>query len=231
MTTQQKPIELYYSATPNGRKITIMLEELGVTYNLNYIHISKGEQFRPEFLAISPNNKIPAIVDPEGPGGEPISIFESGVILMYLGEKFGRFYPKADWRARLEVDQWLVWQVANFGPFLGQASHFLHDAPTREPYATERYVKEANRLYRVLDTRLAGRECVAGDYSIADIAIFGWANRWHRHGIDIEAFPDFKRWYEKVLARPAVQRALAITAPAKLAEAPKEPEKALPGER
>jgi GST-like protein len=212
MTTQHQPIELYYSATPNGRKITIMLEELGVPYNMNYVRISRGEQFRPEFLAISPNNKIPAIVDPEGPGGAPISIFESGAILKYLGTKFARFYP-ADWREQVAVDEWLFWQVAGFGPLLGQASHFLHDAPAKEPYAMQRFSNEAHRLYRVLDTRLAGRDYVAGDYSIADIAIFGWALRNHRHGVELAEFPNVVGWMERIGKRPAVKTALAIPEP------------------
>ena len=213
MTTQTQPIELYYAATPNGRKATIMLEELGVPYALNYVRISRGEQFRPEFLAVSPNNKIPAIVDPEGPGGAPLAIFESGAILKYLGTKFSRFYP-ADLRAQAEVDQWLFWQVAGFGPMLGQAAHFLHDAPTREAYAVQRFSNEAQRLYRVLDTRLVGRDYVAGEYSIADIALFGWATRNHRHGIDIAAYPNSAAGLDRGGARPAVQRALAIPEPA-----------------
>jgi len=212
MTIQHKPIELYYSATPNGRKITIMLEELGAPYNMNYVRISRGEQFTPEFLAISPNNKIPAIVDPEGPGGEPISIFESGAILKYLGTKYGRFYP-ADARAQIRVDEWLFWQVAGFGPLLGQAAHFLHDAATREAYAVQRFTNEAHRLYRVLNTRLKARDYVAGDYSIADMAIFAWALRNHRHGIDIAEFPDVVDWIERIGARPAVSKALAIPEP------------------
>lgn len=212
MTTQHQPIELYYSATPNGRKITIMLEELGVPYNMNYVRLGRGEQFKPEFLAISPNNKIPAIVDPEGPGGRPISIFESGAILKYLGTKFGRFYP-AETRAQVQVDEWLFWQMAGFGPMLGQANHFLNDAPTREPYAIQRFTNEAHRLYRVLNTRLDGRDYVAGDYSIADIAIFGWAIRNHRHGIDIAEFPNAANWIARIGERPAVKTALAIPEP------------------
>jgi GST-like protein len=212
MTTLRQPIELYYSATPNGRKITIMLEELGVRYNLNYVRISRGEQFRPEFLAISPNNKIPAIVDPEGPDGAPISIFESGAILKYLGTRFSRFYP-AEMRAQVEVDQWLFWQMAGFGPMLGQAAHFLHDAPDKDSYAVRRFSSEAHRLYRVLDTRLQGRDFVAGDYSIADIAIFAWALRNHRHGIDINEFANVVEWMERIGARPAVKTALAIPEP------------------
>ena len=212
MTTQQQPIELYYSATPNGRKITIMLEELGARYNLNYVRISRGEQFRPEFLAISPNNKITAIIDPEGPDGAPISIFESGAILKYLGTRFSRFYP-AEMRAQVEVDQWLFWQMAGFGPMLGQAAHFLHDAPDKDSYAVRRFSNEAHRLYRVLDTRLQGRDFVAGDYSIADIAIFAWALRNHRHGIDINEFANVVEWMERIGARPAVKTALAIPEP------------------
>lgn len=209
MTTQHQPIELYYSATPNGRKITIMLEELDVPYNLNYVRLGRGEQHKPEFLAISPNNKIPAIVDPEGPGGAPISIFESGAILKYLGSKFDRFYPTEP-REQVQVDEWLFWQVGGFGPLLGQALHFLHEAPASDPYGIERFTKEANRLYRVLDTRLEGRRYVAGDYSIADIAIFCWAIRNHRHGVDIAEFPNIVDWIERIGERAAVKAALAI---------------------
>lgn len=219
MTKQHTPIELYSSSTPNGRKITIMLEELGVPYHLNYIRISRGEQFRPEFLAISPNNKIPAIVDPEGPGGEPISIFESGAIMKYLGLKFGRLYP-TDPRRQVKVDEWLFWQVGGFGPFLGQAHHFIHDAAEKIPYAIKRYKDEAARLYRVLDKQLEGREFVAGDYSIADIAIFGWANRHERHQIDLADYPNVNRWYDMMMARPAVIRGLAAAAEPKAIEAP-----------
>jgi GST-like protein len=211
MTTQTKPIEVYSSATPNGRKVTIMLEELGVPYRMNYIRFSRKEQFAPDFLKISPNNKIPAIVDPEGPGGEPISIFESGAIMKYLGLKFGQLYP-ADARAQVKVDEWLFWQVGGFGPFIGQAHHFLHDAPEKLPYAIKRYKDEAVRLYRVLDTQLAGRDFVAGDYSIADIAIFGWANRHERHEINLADYPNVERWYAAMLARPGVERGLAAAA-------------------
>lgn len=205
--TQTKPIELYNNATPNGRKITIMLEELGVPYVIHYIWFSKRMQHTPEFTKISPNNKIPAIVDPEGPGGEPISIFESGAILKYLAEKFGRLYPD-DWRARVRVDEWLFWQVGGFGPFLGQAHHFIHDAPEKLPYAIKRYKDEAARLYTVLNRQLEGREFVAGDYSIADIAIFGWAHRHWRHEIKLPDYPNVDRWFQAMLARPAVQRGL-----------------------
>lgn len=214
MTVQTKPIDLYYAATPNGRKITIALEELGVPYTLIPISISRGDQFKPEFLAIAPNNKIPAIVDPEGPDGAPISIFESGAILRYLAEKFGALYGK-DWRARVKVDEWLFWQVGGFGPILGQTNHFNHYAPEKVPYAITRFVNESHRLYRVLDTQLgkmkaAGKDYVAGDYSIADIAIFDWSNGYLRHEIDMSEFPSLQAWRERVAARPAVAKALAI---------------------
>jgi GST-like protein len=223
MATQTQPIILYYSATPNGRKITIALEELGVPYTIKLLTLSRGDQFKPEFLAISPNNKIPAIVDPEGPGGEPISIFESGAILKYLGEKFGALYG-TDWRSRVKIDEWLFWQVGGFGPMLGQANHFFNDAGVDEPYAIKRFEDETHRLYRVLNTQLTGRDNVAGDYSIADVAIFGWANRFHRHRIDLAEFPEVKRWYESILARPAVERALAIKVEAPQVDIGKDPE-------
>jgi GST-like protein len=216
MTTQTKPIELYSAATPNGRKNTIALEEMGVPYNVNYIRLSQKEQFGADFLKISPNNKIPAIVDPEGPGGEPISIFESGAILKYLGLKFGKLYP-TDARAQVKVDEWLFWQMSGIGPFLGQAHHFLHSAPEKIPYAIKRYKDEAARLYGVLNTQLQGRDFVAGDYSIADIAIFGWVNRHERHEIDLKDYPNVERWYNAILARPAVTRGIASAAEPKLA--------------
>jgi GST-like protein len=208
MTTQTKPIELYNNSTPNGRKITIMLEELGVPYRIHYIWFSRRMQHTPEFSKISPNNKIPAIVDPEGPGGEPISVFESGAILKYLATKFDSpLYPK-DWRKQTLVDQWLFWQMGGFGPFLGQAHHFIHDAPEKLPYAIKRYKDEAARLYRVLNGQLTGRAWVADDYSIADIAIFGWAHRHKRHEIVLADYPEIDRWFSTMLARPAVQRGL-----------------------
>jgi GSH-dependent disulfide-bond oxidoreductase len=207
----QNPIELYYWPTPNGWKISIMLEECGLPYTVRSVNIGKGDQFKPDFLAISPNNKMPAIVDPDGPGGEPISIFESGAILQYLGRKTGRFYP-ADERRRVEVDQWLFWQMGGFGPMLGQAHHFRIYAPEKIPYAVDRYTNETNRLYGVLDRRLAGRDFVAGEYSIADMAIFPWAKLWERQGQDIEQFPNVRRWLDANLARPAVQRGLAVNA-------------------
>jgi len=205
----QQPIDLYYWPTPNGWKITIMLEECGLPYAVHPVNIGKGDQFRPEFLAISPNNKMPAIVDPDGPGGQAISVFESGAILQYLGRKTGRFYPQ-DERGRVEVDQWLFWQMGGFGPMLGQAHHFRIYAPEKVPYAIERYTNETNRLYGVLDKRLADREFVAGEYSIADMAIAPWAKLWERQGQNIEDFPHVKRWLEAVLERPAVVRALEV---------------------
>jgi GST-like protein len=207
--TQTKPIDLYYWPTPNGWKISIMLEECGLPYNVHPVNIGKGDQFQPEFLAISPNNKMPAIVDPEGPDGQPISVFESGAILQYLGRKTGMFYP-ADERKRVEVDQWLFWQMGGLGPMAGQTHHFRIYAPEKVPYAIDRYTNETHRLYGVLNKRLADREFVAGDYSIADMAIVGWAKLWERQGQDIAEFPHMKRWLDKVLARPAVQRGLAV---------------------
>jgi len=212
MTSQTKPIAVHYAGTPNGHKVTIMLEELGVPYELHFVRIGRGDQFKPEFLAISPNNKIPAIVDPEGPGGKPISIFESGAILKYLGLKFGQFYP-TETRAQVKVDEWLFWQMAGFGPMLGQNHHFNLYAPEKIPYAIKRYVDETHRLYGVLDRQLKGKDYITGEYSIADIACIGWANGYVRQGIDIEEFPSFAAWHERMNARPAVKRALAIVTP------------------
>lgn len=205
MTQQTEPIDLHFWTTPNGFKISIMLEELEVPYNLHMVNIGKGDQFKPEFLAISPNNRIPAIVDPEGPGGEPISIFESGAILQYLGEKFGKFYP-ADPRGKAKVNEWLMWQMGGFGPMLGQNHHFVTYAPERIPYAMDRYVNETHRLYGVLNTQLEGRDYIAGDYSIADMACIGWARGWERQKMDIAEFPNVKAWIDRMMARPAVQR-------------------------
>jgi GST-like protein len=212
MTTQTKPIDLYYWPTPNGHKITIALEELGVPYALRFVNIGKGEQFDPAFLAISPNNRIPAIVDPEGPGGAPISVFESAAILTYLGRKFGRLYP-SDERQHVAVEEWLAWQVANVGPAFGNNNHFSRYAQEKLPYAITRFVNEVHRLYGVLDRRLKGLAFVAGDYSIADIALFGWVRNWKNRDIDIAEFSNVQRWVETIEARPAVQRALAIKAP------------------
>lgn len=210
----QRHIDLYYWPTPNGWKISIMLEECGLPYNVKPINIGKGDQFTPEFLAISPNNKIPAIVDPDGPGGEPISVFESGAILHYLGRKTGLFYP-TDERARVAVDEWLFWQVGGFGPMAGQTHHFRIYAPEKVPYAIERYTNETNRLYGVMNQRLADRDYLAGDYSIADMACVGWAKLWERQGQDIAQFPHVQAWLDRVLARPAVQRGLAVAAEAR----------------
>ena len=212
MTIQTTPIDVYYAATPNGHKVTIMLEEIGVPYDVKFIRIGRGDQFKPAFLAISPNNKIPAIVDPEGPGGAPISIFESGAILKYLGLKFGQLYP-ADMREQVKVDEWLFWQVGGFGPMLGQNHHFSLYAPEKIPYAIKRYGDETHRLYGVLDRQLRDNVYIAGAYSIADIASIGWANGYARQGIDLNEFPHFAAWRERINARPAVKRALAIKVP------------------
>ncbi len=209
MTTQTKPIELYYWPTPNGWKITIMLEELGVPYDVRYVNIGKGEQFEPSFLKIAPNNRMPAIIDPEGPDGEPISVFESGAILQYLGRKFGRFYP-ADERSRVAVEEWLFWQVGGLGPMAGQAHHFRKYAPEQVAYAIDRYTNEVNRLYGVMNKRLADRDFLAGEYSIADMAAIGWVKPYRDQGQDLEDFPNLKRWFETMLARPAVERALVV---------------------
>jgi GST-like protein len=203
------PIELHYWPTPNGWKISIMLEELGVPYVVKYVNIGRGEQFEPSFLKIAPNNRMPAIVDPEGPGGEPISVFESGAILQYLGRKFGKLYP-ADERLRTEVDQWLFWQVGGLGPMAGQAHHFRNYAPQKLPYAIERYTNEVNRLYGVMNKRLEDREFLAGDYSIADIASVGWVRSHKNQGQDLGDFPNLKRWFDTIMARPAVERGVVL---------------------
>jgi GST-like protein len=203
------PIELYYWPTPNGHKISIMLEELGVPYEVKYVNIGRGEQFEPDFLKISPNNRMPAIVDPDGPGGAPISVFESGAILQYLGRKYGKFYP-ADERRRVEVDQWLFWQMGGLGPMAGQAHHFRQYAPEKIEYGINRYTNEVNRLYGVMNKRLADRDYLAGDYSIADMASIGWVRSYENQGQDLDDFPNLKRWFETVLARPAVQRGIEV---------------------
>lgn len=207
--TKIKPIELWYWPTPNGFKISIMLEECGLPYTLIPVNISKGEQFNPEFLKIAPNNRMPAIVDPAGPGGKAISIFESGAILQYLGRKTGKFYP-AEERARVEVDQWLFWQMGGLGPMAGQLNHFKHYARENLTYAIKRYEDEVNRLYGVMNTRLQDRPFLAGKYSIADMACVGWVNLWKRQDQNIDDFPQVKRWLETVKARPAVQRGMAL---------------------
>ena len=207
--TRKKPIDLYYWPTPNGFKISIMLEECRLPYTMIPVNIARGDQFKPEFLAISPNNRMPAIVDHDGPGGKPISIFESGAILQYLGRKTGKFYPK-DERARVEVDQWLFWQMANLGPKAGEANHFRNYAPERQPYAIERFSNEMDRLYGVMNRRLESRDFLAGRYSIADMACVGWVRLSVRQGQDMSAFPNVRRWLDALLARPAVDRGIHL---------------------
>ncbi|MDK9720051.1 MAG: glutathione S-transferase N-terminal domain-containing protein [Rhodospirillales bacterium] len=203
------PIDFYSWATPNGRKISIALEEMGLPYTLHKVDISKGEQFAPEFLAISPNNKIPAIFDPDGPGGSSISVFESGAILIYLAEKSGKFLPK-DERGRLLALQWLMFQMGGLGPMLGQTHHFLHFAPEKVPYAIERYKAEAKRLYGVLNKRLGEADFLAGDYSIADMAAYPWIAVHARQEIDLGEFPHVARWLSAVGSRPAVQKGMGV---------------------
>jgi GST-like protein len=207
--TARSPIELHYWPTPNGWKITIMLEECAYPYTIRFVNIVKGEQFASDFLKIAPNNRMPAMIDPDGPGGAPISIFESGAILQYLGNKTGKFYPAAQ-RQRSEVEQWLFWQMANLGPMSGQAGHFRNYARETLPYAIDRYTNEVARLYRVMDTRLADREFLAGDYSIADMASYPWTISHERLGQKLTDFPNMKRWYDTIAARPAVVRAVKV---------------------
>jgi GST-like protein len=205
----EPPIELYYWPTPNGWKISIMLEECRLPYIVRPVDISKGEQFSPHFLSIAPNNRMPAIIDPRGPGRRPISVFESGAILQYLGRKTGKFYPR-DERARVAVDEWLFWQMGGLGPMAGQAVHFRRYAPETIDYAVARYTDEVHRLYGVMNKRLAAREYLAGRYSIADIACVGWVRLAERQGQDLAQFPHLKRWFETIRARAAVKRAFAI---------------------
>ncbi|MGJ3254345.1 MAG: glutathione S-transferase N-terminal domain-containing protein [Elainellaceae cyanobacterium] len=202
-------VELYYWPTPNGWKISIMLEETGLPYNVHPINIMAGDQFKPEFLKISPNNKMPAIVDYETPDGKPISIFESGAILMYLGEKTGELFPE-NARDRYTVIQWLMFQMGGIGPMLGQAHHFRQYAPEQIPYAIDRYTNEASRLYGVLNKRLDKAEYVAGDYSIADIAIFPWIVPYEQQGQSMADYPNLKRWFDAINSRPAVKKGLAL---------------------
>lgn len=205
-------IHLYSWPTPNGHKIHIMLEETGLEYRVIPINIGKGDQFDPAFLKISPNNKMPAIVDQDGPGGGPISLFESGAILIYLAEKAGRFLP-AQPRARYTVLQWLMFQMGSIGPMLGQAHHFRIYAPEKIEYAIDRYTREASRLYRVVDRRLGEAPWLGGDdYSIADMATFPWLRRYERQGQDLADYPNLARWYETMMERPAVQRGLEVLA-------------------
>lgn len=212
-----QPIALYFWPTPNGWKASIALEEMGLAYDTHLVNIGAGDQFKPEFLAISPNNRMPAIVDPDGPGGAPVSIFESGAILQYLARKTGRFYGKTE-RERIVVDQWLMWQMGGLGPMAGQAHHFLKYAPAMEPpndlpYAKDRYRAETGRLYKVLDTQLSKHAFVAGDfYSIADMAIWGWASLWEGQQQTLDDKPHMARWLETVSARPGVQAGRALHA-------------------
>ena len=202
-------IDLYYWGTPNGLKISIALEEMGLQYNIYPINIMQNDQFQADFLKISPNNKIPAIVDQNGPRGKPISVFESGAILQYLGRKTGLFYP-SDEQQRVEVEQWLMWQMGGFGPMLGQNHHFNKFALERIPYAVERYLNETKRLYAVLNKQLIGQKFVVGDYSIADMAILPWALRHDWQGIQLQDYPHVQDYIERLMARPAIQKALAI---------------------
>ena len=205
-------IDLYYWTTPNGHKMTLFLEEAGLPYRIVPVNIGKGEQFAPDFLRISPNNRIPAIVDhAPADGGAPLSVFESGAILLYLADKIGRFIPQ-DLRGRTEVLQWLFWQMGGLGPMAGQNHHFVQFAPEPIPYAIERYVKETARLYGVLDKRLADREFVAGEYSIADMACYPWIVPHERQRQNLDDFPNLKRWFEAIHARPATEKAYARAA-------------------
>ncbi len=208
--TTGAPIALYTWNTPNGRKISVALEEMGLPYEVHTVDITKGEQHQPAFLKISPNNRIPAIVDPQGPGGKPISVFESGAILLYLGEKTGRFLPR-DPAARVTVYEWLMWQMSGFGPMPGQVHHFagLENEADRR-YGLERYTKETERLYGVMDRRLADRAWFADEVSIADFAIVGWAWRHERHRIDLARYPNVARWYQTMMTRPATKRGFEV---------------------
>ncbi|MFQ8430351.1 glutathione S-transferase N-terminal domain-containing protein [Amaricoccus sp. W119] len=208
------PIDLYYWPTPNGHKISIALCEMDLPFNVKLVNIGAGEQFEPDFLRIAPNNRMPAIVDPEGPDGQPIAIFESGAILQYLGRKTGRFYGTSE-RERVEIDKWLMWQMGGVGPMAGQAHHFLNYAPAMEPpndlpYAKDRYRREVGRLYGVLDRRLADRDYVAGSYSIADMAIWPWARGWEKQQQDIADWPNMGAWLDRVGERPAVQAGVTL---------------------
>jgi GST-like protein len=212
-----QPIEVHYWPTPNGRKVVIALEEMGLAYSIVHVNIGTGEQFTPQFLAISPNNRMPAIVDPDGPDGKPISVFESGAILQYLGRKTGQFYA-ADERGRVCVDEWLFWQMAGLGPMAGQTHHFRNYAPMmikdqrQVAYGANRYTNETHRLYGVLDKRLEGRDYICDDYSIADMASFPWILPSYQ-GVVIDEFPNLIAWMERMKAREAVQVAMAMKAP------------------
>lgn len=203
-------IDLYFWTTPNGYKLTILLEELGLKYNVIKVHIGKGEQFQPAFLEISPNGKVPALVDHDGPDGRPMAMFESGAMMMYLAEKSGWMFMPQDTRQRYDVVQWLMFQMASVGPMLGQAHHFRNYAPEKHAYSIERYTNEARRLYDVLERRLSDSEYLAGDYSIADMATYPWIRPYKMQGQHLNEFPNLSRWYASVRARPAVQRGLAV---------------------
>ena len=205
-------IDLYTWSTPNGRKVSIMLEELGLPYTVHAIDIGKGDQFKPEFVAVSPNSKIPAIVDSEGPEGMPYALFESGAILLYLAEKTSRFLSTRA-TERFDAMQWLMFQMGGVGPMFGQTHHFLRAAPEPVPYAIARYSKETRRLYAVLEQRLAGRDWLAVDYSVADIATYPWVARHDWHKVELADFPNVKRWFDAIGARPAVQRGMKVPAP------------------
>ena len=205
-------IDLYYAPTPNGWKISIMLEETSTPYNVIPVNLGKGDQFKPEFLAISPNNRMPVIVDHEGPDGEQVSVFESGAILMYLGEKTGKFFPQTP-REKFRVLEWMFWQVGGLGPMAGQVSHFVNYAPNfpgDHSYATERYKNEYDRLLGVMDTVLKKREYLAGDYSIADMAAFPWVLMYKRFGVNLDAFDNLRRWFDGIKNRPAVRKGIDL---------------------
>ena len=202
-------IDLYTWGTPNGRKASIMLEEVGLPYEAHAVNIGKGEQFQPDYLTLNPNGKIPTIVDRDGPGGKPVSVFESGAILIYLAEKTGTLMP-AEPRARIQALEWLMFQMGGVGPMFGQAHHFLRQAPEQLPYAIERYTKEVRRLYGVMDKRLGAVEYLAGAYSIADIATYPWVSRHDWHRVELAEFPNVARWYRVITARPAVDRGMKV---------------------
>jgi GST-like protein len=201
-------IQFYTWVTPNGKKVSIMLEELGIPYDVHAVNLGQGDQFKPEYLAVNPNNKIPAIIDPDGPGGKPFTLFESGAILHYLAEKSGKLWP-ADMRQRYTVIQWLMFQMGGVGPMFGQANYFYR-LKEKVPYAIERFHKEARRLYNVLDQELARKEYLAGEYSIADIATYPWVWRHEIHQVKLEEYPNVKRWYDTISERPAVKRGMEI---------------------
>jgi len=201
-------IQLYTWATPNGKKVSIMLEEVELSYEVHPINIAKGDQLKPEYLAINPNNKIPAIIDSDGPDGKPLKLFESGAILMYLADKTGKFLPR-EMAKRYEVIQWLMFQMGGVGPMFGQANYF-HRLEEKVPFAIERYYKEAIRLYKVLEQQLGQTDYLAGEYSIADVATYPWVGRHDGHNVKLEEFPNVKRWFDMISQRPAVKRGMAV---------------------